>query len=172
LRRLRKGYMPKSLDSIYAFTHFAMRAVMIGFFQTMVANYWNIFDFSILILFITYLEKDSHHYMLLELFLHLTTMSQKCFEYIRVFDKVTVSLGLLSPPIPSFNSICKVILLNLSMKCWNSAFNNAQGSRVIIVINVEVGAMKIYVVALRMALRKKKDRMKLSLPPKLLEKLV
>jgi hypothetical protein len=32
--------------------------------------------------------------------------------------------------------------------------------------------MKIYVVALRKALRKKKDRMKLSLPPKLLEKLV
>jgi hypothetical protein len=31
---------------------------------------------------------------------------------------------------------------NLSMKCWNSAFN-AEGSRVIIV-DVQVGAVKIY----------------------------
>ncbi len=39
----------------------------------------------------------------------------------------------------------KEILLNLSMKCWNSAFN-AQGSRVIIVV-VQVGAVKIFVAA-------------------------
>jgi hypothetical protein len=39
----------------------------------------------------------------------------------------------------------KESLLNLSMKCWNSAFN-AQGSRVIIVI-VQVGAVNIYVAA-------------------------
>jgi len=38
------------------------------------------------------------------------------------------------------------------MKCWNSAFN-AQGSRVIIVV-VQVGAVKIYVAAVE-ALRKK-----------------
>jgi hypothetical protein len=38
------------------------------------------------------------------------------------------------------------------MKCWNSAFN-AQGSRVIIV-DVQVGAVKIYVPAVE-ALRKK-----------------
>jgi hypothetical protein len=38
------------------------------------------------------------------------------------------------------------------MKCWNSAFN-AQGSRVIVVI-VQVGAVKIYVAAVQ-ALRKK-----------------
>jgi hypothetical protein len=38
------------------------------------------------------------------------------------------------------------------MKCWNSAFN-AQGSRVIIVV-VQVGAVKIYVAAME-ALRKK-----------------
>jgi hypothetical protein len=38
------------------------------------------------------------------------------------------------------------------MKCWNSAFN-AQGSRVIIVV-VQVGAVKIYVAAVQ-ALRKK-----------------
>ncbi len=37
------------------------------------------------------------------------------------------------------------ILLNLSVKCWNSTFN-AQGSRVIIVI-VQLGAVKIYVAA-------------------------
>ncbi len=51
--------------------------------------------------------------------------------YITVICKVTLSLGLLSPPIPSFSGIRKVkeILLNLSIKCWNSAFN-AQGSRV------------------------------------------
>jgi hypothetical protein len=47
------------------------------------------------------------------------------------------------------------------MKCGNSAFN-AQGSRI----------MKTCVVALEEALRKMKDRIKLSLPPKLLEKLV
>jgi hypothetical protein len=39
------------------------------------------------------------------------------------------------------------------LKCWNSAFN-AQGSRVIIVV-VQVGAVKIYVAAVE-ALRKKK----------------
>jgi hypothetical protein len=38
------------------------------------------------------------------------------------------------------------------MKCWNSAFNG-QGSRVIIVV-VQVGALKIYVAAVE-ALKKK-----------------
>jgi hypothetical protein len=42
--------------------------------------------------------------------------------------------------------------LNPSMKCWNLVFNT-QGSRLIIVI-VQVGAMKIYVVAVE-ALEKK-----------------
>jgi hypothetical protein len=46
-------------------------------------------------------------------------------------------------------------LLNLGMKCWNSAFN-AQGSRVIIVI-VQVGAVKIYVAAVE-AVRKKEKQ--------------
>jgi hypothetical protein len=41
----------------------------------------------------------------------------------------------------------KEILLNLGMKCWNSAFN-AQGSNVIIVV-VGVGAVKIYVAAVQ-----------------------
>ncbi len=57
----------------------------------------------------------------------------------------------------------KEILLDLSMKCWNSTFN-AQGSRVIIVV-VQVGAVKIYV-------GKMKEGMKLNSPPKLVEKLV
>jgi hypothetical protein len=46
----------------------------------------------------------------------------------------------------------KEILLNLGMKCWNSAFN-AQGSRVSIVV-VQVGPVKIYVAAVE-AVRKK-----------------
>jgi hypothetical protein len=38
-----------------------------------------------------------------------------------------------------------LILVDLSMKCWNTAFS-AQGSRVIIVV-VQVGAVQIYVAA-------------------------
>jgi hypothetical protein len=53
------------------------------------------------------------------------------------------------------------------MKCWNSALN-AQGSRVIIIV-VQVVAAKTYVEAVE-ALRK--EGVKLSLPPKLVEKLV
>jgi hypothetical protein len=49
----------------------------------------------------------------------------------------------------------KEILLNLGMKCWNSAFN-AQSSRVIIVI-VQVWEVKIYVAAMQ-ALRKKETQ--------------
>jgi hypothetical protein len=45
------------------------------------------------------------------------------------------------------------ILLNLSMTCWNSAFN-AQGSKVIIVV-VQVGAVKMYLAAVE-ALEEKK----------------
>ncbi len=47
------------------------------------------------------------------------------------------------------------ILLNLCMKCWNSAFN-AQGSKVIIVV-VQVRAVKIYVTAVQ-ALKKKETQ--------------
>jgi hypothetical protein len=57
------------------------------------------------------------------------------------------------------------ILFNLNMKRWNSAFY-AQGSRIIIVV-LQVGAVKIFVVT-----GKRKEGMKLSLPPKLVEKLV
>jgi hypothetical protein len=66
-------------------------------------------------------------------------------------------------PYPSLSAIGKVreFLLNLSMKV--SALN-AQGSSLIIVV-VQVGPVKIYE-------GKRKDRMKLILSPKLLEKLV
>ncbi len=53
---------------------------------------------------------------------------------------------------PSFK--CKDLLLNLSMKCWNPAFN-AQGSRLIIVV-VRLVAVKYYVAA--MEARRKKER--------------
>ncbi len=46
-------------------------------------------------------------------------------------------------------------MLQLSMKCWNSAFN-AQGSRLIIVV-VQLGAVKIYVAVVE-ALKEKKER--------------
>jgi hypothetical protein len=51
-----------------------------------------------------------------------------------------------------------------------SAFN-AQSSRVIIVV-VQVGAVKIYVVAVEALKKKERGGMKLSLPPKVAEKLV
>jgi NADH:ubiquinone oxidoreductase subunit 6 (subunit J) len=56
------------------------------------------------------------------------------------------------------------------MKCWNSAFN-AQGLRVIIVV-VQVGAVKIYVAAVVEALRKKErhDETQFTVLPKLVEK--
>jgi hypothetical protein len=75
--------------------------------------------------------------------------------------KLFVKSSSLSPPVPSVFTPYPLfqwylqsneILLNLSMKCWNSAFN-AQGSRVIIVV-VQVGAVKIYVAPME-ALRKK-----------------
>jgi hypothetical protein len=67
----------------------------------------------------------------------------------RVICKLTLSLGLLSPPMiyPLFQWYLqsKDILINLSRKCWYSAFN-AQGLRQIIVV-VQLGAVKIYVAA-------------------------
>ncbi len=53
-------------------------------------------------------------------------------------------------------------MLQLSTKCWISAFN-AQGLRLIIVV-VQVRAVKIYVAPVE-ALRKKERQVKLSLPP-------
>jgi hypothetical protein len=53
------------------------------------------------------------------------------------------------------------------MKCWELGMNsvwNAQGLRLIMVV-VQLGVVKIYVAAVE-ALRKRRDRMKLSLPSK------
>jgi hypothetical protein len=78
------------------------------------------------------------------------TLTQACVNdlgcvsaNIKIICKVTLSLGLLSPQ----TLLCgyplnKEILLNLKMKCWNSAFH-AQGSRLII-LALQVGAVKIY----------------------------
>jgi hypothetical protein len=59
--------------------------------------------------------------------------------------KLSIKSPSLSPPYPTFRWYLqkKEILLNLKMKCWNSAFD-AQGSRLIIVV-VQIGAVKIYV---------------------------
>jgi len=66
----------------------------------------------------------------------------------------------------------KKFLSNLSMKCWNSAFN-AQGSRVTIVVVVQVGAVKIICSSSSGGAHEKgKEGMKLSLPPKLVEKTI
>jgi hypothetical protein len=71
-----------------------------------------------------------------------------------VILKLSVKSHSLAPinPLLQWYSQSKKILLNLSMKCWNSAFN-AQSSRIIIVV-VQIGAVKIYVAAVE-ALRKK-----------------
>ncbi len=79
-------------------------------------------------------------------------------------------MGLLSPRIPSLSKVRKIkkFLLNLSIKCRNSAFN-AQGSGVIIVV-VQVGAVKIYVASVEALTKKERgsqNRMKLSLPQKM-----
>jgi hypothetical protein len=62
---------------------------------------------------------------------------------------------MLSPLVPLFQWYLqsKEILLNLIMKCWNSAFH-AQGLRLIIVV-VQVRAVKIYVVVAVAELMKK-----------------
>jgi hypothetical protein len=73
---------------------------------------------------------------------------------------------MLSPPYPLFRWYrqSKENLLNLGMKCWNSAFN-AQGSRLIIVV-VQVRAVKIYVAAVQ-ALRKKESQDETQLTTKI-----
>jgi hypothetical protein len=90
-------------------------------------------------------------------------------EVIELSRKVTLSLGLLSPHIPSFQWYpqSKDILINFSTKFSNTQAFNAQGLRLIIVV-VQLGAVKIYICSSRgEALRKKeRDKMKLSLPPK------
>ncbi len=69
----------------------------------------------------------------------------------------------------SFSGICKVrkLLLKLSMmKCWDSA-SNAQGSRGIIVA-VQIGAVKIYVTVVEALKKKRRTKVKLRKPSKLI----
>jgi len=71
-------------------------------------------------------------------------------HFIKVIRKVILSFNpcpLCFHPLSLFQWYpqSKEILLNLGMKCWNSAFN-AQDFRVIVVV-VRVGAVKIYVAA-------------------------
>jgi len=82
----------------------------------------------------------------------------------RVLCKATLSSPSLPTPIPSASipsplfhwyPQSKEILLNLSVKCWNSSFN-VQGLRVFIVV-VQVGVVKIYG-AVAEALRKKETQ--------------
>jgi len=92
---------------------------------------------------------------------------------IKFIREVTLSLGLLSHSNPSFIGIPynKEILLNLGMKCWNPTFN-AQGLSAIIVA-VHVGAVKIYVAAVKALTKKERggrrqDKTQFSLPQKLM----
>ncbi len=56
---------------------------------------------------------------------------EQIISYNRVIHKVALSLSLLSPPIPLFQwyQQSNEIILNLSKRCWNLAFNG-QYSRV------------------------------------------
>jgi len=57
----------------------------------------------------------------------------------------------------------KDILINLSMKCYNSAFN-ARGSRLIILV-VQLGAVKIYVAAVEGPRKKERQDETQFTPP-------
>jgi hypothetical protein len=72
----------------------------------------------------------------------------------RLIRKVTLSSPSLWASFRPLFPLSNAIYLNLSMKCWNSAFN-ARGWRLIIVV-VQLGAMKIYVTAVEAAQEKGK----------------
>ncbi len=82
---------------------------------------------------------------------------QPLFELSRKSPCLHPVFGAPFNPFPLFHWYLqsKEILLNLSMKWWNSTFN-AQGSKSIIVV-VQVGAVKIYVAVVE-ALREKERR--------------
>jgi len=93
----------------------------------------------------------------------------KSFGGNKVIHKVTLSSPCLwasCHPYPLFQWYpqTKDILINLSMKCCNSAFN-AQGSRLNIVV-VQCGAVKIYVATME-ALRKKGRQDETQFPTKI-----
>jgi hypothetical protein len=77
--------------------------------------------------------------------------------------KVTLSLGLLSPPIPLFHWYLqsKEILSNFNMKCWKQHFN-AQGSSGI--THSSCTGRSSENICRRLGIRK--DRMKLNLSPR------
>ncbi len=88
-------------------------------------------------------------------------MVSTCRSHPRIII-VIIELSVKSPCLwasfhPSFRWYpqCKDILLNLYMKCWNSAFN-ARGSRLIIVV-VQLGAVEIYVAAVETLRRKERQ---------------
>jgi hypothetical protein len=80
-----------------------------------------------------------------------------------VICKITLSLGVLSPPFPPL-SVVSAKLRNFIKSQY------AQGSKLIVVI-VQVEAVRIYVAAVEELMKKERQNEKLSLPPKLLEKL-
>ncbi len=73
------------------------------------------------------------------------------FAQCSALNRVTRTVTLCFTPHPLFQWYLQSneILLNLGVKCWNSAFN-VHRSRVIIVV-VQGGAVKIYVAAVRSA---------------------
>jgi hypothetical protein len=78
----------------------------------------------------------------------------------RLIHKVTLSSPCLRAsfhpyPLLQWYLQSKEMLLNLGMKCWNSAFN-AQGSRLIILVE-EVGAVKLYVAAEEALMKKERQ---------------
>ncbi len=100
------------------------------------------------------------------LFSEMLTLSKQknqkyfCLMTLKLFVKSS-SLSqvspLLSPHYPLFQWYpqSNEILLNLSTKCWNSAFNALGSFRVIIVV-IQVGAVKIYVGSIGGAEEKRK----------------
>jgi hypothetical protein len=58
------------------------------------------------------LPMDDHHFAYIRKFIQITLMGEMHLvgnnKHIRVIYKVTLSLGLLSPPIPSFSGIHKI----------------------------------------------------------------
>jgi hypothetical protein len=86
LKKVNKGYMPKSLHDICPFSYYAMHVVMMDFFKLwlFIVEYICFQHFNF-IHYIYYLGKDSYH-MLLETLLHFDyhLPLQKFFEIILI----------------------------------------------------------------------------------------
>ncbi len=100
--------------------------------------------------------------MFLRIAFHCSSLHswRKVFCFIRVIRKVTLSSSCLwasyhlLSPLSVVYAKYRHFNKNLSMKCWNSAFN-AQGSKLIIVV-VHLGAVKISVAAAKATWRKER----------------